>query len=279
MTRGNRTMVDIDELVSAIDSGISLAIPKDESGPAMAATRALIRRGVRGLHLVCAPVCGLQADLLIGAGCIKSVECGAIVISEVGVGPRFQRAVQAGTIELRDSTCPAIHAGLQAGEKGQPFAAIRGLIGSDLLKIRRDWRVIDNPFADQGDPVVLVPAINPDVFLFHAAWGDRFGNVWIAGRRDLAYVAHASKRTLVTVEQVWDGNLLDDERMGPGSLSAVYTTALAHVPQGAWPLSLQRRYGEDIEHVKAYAAMARTDEGFDAYMRQYVLTEPATAAL
>lgn len=271
------SFISVDDLVAMIGSGEMLAIPKDESGPAMAATRALLRRGVRDIHLLCAPVCGLQADLLVGAGCVRTVECGGIVINEVGVGPRFREAVRKGTIELRDSTCPAIHAGLQAGEKGQPFAAIRGLLGSDLLKVRKDWRVIDNPFGTGGDPVVLVPAITPDVFIFHAAWGDRFGNVWIAGRRDLAYVAHASKRTLVTVEEIWDGNLLEDERMGPGSLSSVYVTATAQVAHGAWPLSLQRRYPEDIEHIKEYAKLARTEEGFNEYMRKHVLNERLAA--
>lgn len=262
-----------DGLVEMIESGSMLAIPKDESGPAMAATRALIRRKVRDLHLLCAPVCGLQADLLIGAGCVKTVECGAVVISEIGVGPRFSEAVRNGTIEIRDSTCPAIHAGLQAGEKGQPFTVLRGLIGSDLVKIRKDWRVIDNPFGSGGDPVVLLPAITPDVFIFHAAYGDRFGNVWIAGRRDLAYVAHASKRTLVTVEEVWDGNLLHDERMAAGSLSSVYVTAMAHVPRGAWPLSLQNRYPEDFPHIEEYARLARTREGFEDYLNRFVFNE------
>ena len=191
-----RALISVDELVTMVESSTMLAIPKDESGPAMAATRALLRRGVRDLHLLCAPVCGLQADILIGAGCVKTVECGAIVINEIGVGPRFREAVRRGTIELRDSTCPAIYAGLQAGEKGQPFTVLRGLIGSDLLKVRKDWRVVDNPFANGGDPVVILPPITPDTFMFHAAYGDSFGNVWIAGRRDLAiyracFQAHA----------------------------------------------------------------------------------------
>src|ERR1700693_5106548 len=115
-----------------------LAIPKDESGAAMAATRALIRRGMRDLHLLCTPVCGMQADLLIGAGCVEVVECGGIVINEIGVGPRFREAVRKGSIRLRDSTCPAIHAGLQAGEKGEPFVALRGILGSDLVALRKD---------------------------------------------------------------------------------------------------------------------------------------------
>jgi glutaconate CoA-transferase subunit A len=272
-----KPLLPIEDLVAIVESGTQLAIPKDESGPAMAATRALIRHGVRDLHLLCAPVCGLQADLLIGAGCVKTVECGAIVINEIGVGPRFREAVRQGTIELRDSTCPAIHAGLQAGEKGLPFVGIRGLNGSDLLKVRKDWRVMDNPFGNGGDPVVLLPAITPDIFMFHAAWGDRFGNVWIAGRRDLAYVAHASRKTIVTVEEIWDGDLLADEKMAPGSLSSVYVTATSQVPRGCWPLSLQRRYPEDFEQIKEYAALARSDAGFAEYMRKYILSEQVAA--
>jgi glutaconate CoA-transferase subunit A len=269
--------VTVAELIAGIEPGMMLAIPKDESGAAMAATRALIRHGVRDLHLLCAPVCGMQADLLIGAGCVSTVECGGIVIGEEGIGPRFRDAVRKGTIRLRDSTCPAIHAALQAGEKGQPFVAMRGILGSDLLALRDDWRVVDNPFANGGDPLVLVPAINPDVFLFHAAWGDRYGNVWTGGRRDLMYCAHASRRTLVTVEQVWDGDLLADEKMAAGTLGAVYATARAVVPRGAWPLTLQHRYLEDIAHVKEYVRLARTDEGFAEYLAQHVMREPVAA--
>ena len=53
---------------------------------------------------------------------------------------------------------------------------LRGLIGSDLLKHRPEWRVIDNPYGND-DPVVLLPAIKPDVALFHAATADQLGNV------------------------------------------------------------------------------------------------------
>jgi len=273
-----RQLLTLDELVDLVEPGAMLAIPKDESGAAMAATRALVRRGIRDLHLLCVPVCGMQADLLIGAGCVAVVECGGIVINEAGVGPRFREAVRNGAVRLRDSTCPAIHAGLQAGEKGQPFAALRGILGSDLLKHRDDWRVVDNPFADVGDPIVLVPAIHPDVFLFHAAFGDRHGNVWIGGRRDLAYTSHAARRTLVTVEEIWQGDLLADERMAPGTLGSVYVSAIAHVPRGAWPLTLQHRYLEDVEHIQRYAELARTDEGFETYLRSWVREESTPEA-
>ena len=273
----DRPFIELHELVEPIADGSFLAIPKDESGVAMAATRALIRRGVKDLRLLCAPVCGLQADLLIGAGCVASVECGAITINEIGVGPRFRAAVQAGAIEVRDSTCPAIHAGIQAGEKGLPFVAIRGIIGSDLLAHRDDWRVVDNPLAEEEDLVVVVPAINPEVCLFHAAWGDRYGNVWIGTRRDLARTAHASRTTLVTVEAVHDGDLLADERMAPGTLSATYVRAVALAPRGAWPLEMTHRYRADMAHLREYARLARSDEGFARYLGAHVLDTSVAA--
>ena len=273
----DRPFIELHELVAPIADGCFLAIPKDESGVAMAATRALIRRGVKDLRLLCAPVCGLQADLLIGAGCVASVECGAITINEIGVGPRFRAAVQAGAIEVRDSTCPAIHAGIQAGEKGLPFVAIRGIIGSDLLAHRDDWRVVDNPLVDGEDLVVVVPAINPEVCLFHAAWGDRHGNVWIGNRRDLARTAHASRTTLVTVEAIHDGNLLADERMAPGTLSATYVSAVSLAPRGAWPLEMTRRYRTDMAHLREYARLARSDEGFVRYLGVHVLDTSVAA--
>jgi glutaconate CoA-transferase subunit A len=266
-----RAMVSIDSLVSVIEPSMMLALPKDESGVAMEAERALIRSGVKNLHVLCVPACGYQADILIGAGCVSILECAGVVVSEFGVGPRFRAAVRSGSITLRDSTCPVIHAGLQAGAKGSPFAAVRGVLGSDLVKIRKDWRVIDNPLgSDGGDPVLVVPAINPDVFMFHARWGDRYGNVWISSRRDLAYTSHASRKTLVTVEEIWDGDLLADPVMSAGTLSSVYVSAVAHAPRGAWPMTLQHTYLEDTPHIGDYMKQAATDGGFEAYLQEHV---------
>ncbi len=70
---GDAPFSSLDDLAARVPDGAKLAIPRDIIGPAMAATRALIRRGVRGLHLVCVPTSGLEADLLIGAGCVATL--------------------------------------------------------------------------------------------------------------------------------------------------------------------------------------------------------------
>ncbi|MCO5085697.1 MAG: CoA synthetase, partial [Methylobacteriaceae bacterium] len=163
------------------------------------------------------------------------------------------------------ATCPAVHSGLIAAQKGVPFLPIRGIIGSDLLKTRTDWKIIDNPFATD-DPIVVVPAIQPDIAIFHAPEADRFGNVRIGRRRELLTMAQAAKATIVTVERIVEGSLLKTEDSAAGVLPALYVTKIAVAPRGAWPLPLWGEYGVDTAEVARYAAMARTPEGFAAYM-------------
>src|SRR6266851_9571194 len=215
----------LDEALAVITDGCVLAVPRDVSGAAMAATRALIRRGIKRLHLIALPTSSLQADLLIGAGCVETLETSAVSLGEFGAAPRFTAAVISGAIRMKDATCPALHAAFQAAEKGVPFMPLRGLIGSDLLMHRDDWKVIDNPFGND-DPIVLLPAIKPDVALFHAALADREGNIWIGRDRELAMMAHAAAKTVVTVEEIRDTNLFDDPWLAAGALGGFYVQTI-----------------------------------------------------
>lgn len=262
--------ITLDELAQRIPDGCHLAIPKDESGVAMAVTRSLIRRQAKNLHLLCVPTSGLQADLLIGAGCVRSIECGAVSLDEFGPAPRFRDAVQSGRIDITDSTCPAIYAALQAAEKGSPFTSLRGIIESDVARHRDDWRVIDNPFSEEKDPVLLIPAIEPDAALFHARLGDRHGNVWVANKRELVIMAHAAKQSLVSVEELHDGNLAGDDKYAAGTIAALYIGGIALAPRGAWPLGLAGNYPPDAIHMSSYARLARNDAGFADYLSEFV---------
>jgi len=259
----------IEEALAPIRDGIMLAVPREVAGVPMEATRALIRRGVRNLHLVTLPTSSLQADLMIGAGCVAVLETSAVSLGEFGPAPRFTAAITGATIRMKDATCPALHAAFQAAEKGVPFMPLRGIIGSDVLVHRTDWRVIDNPFGD-NDPIVLLPALHPDVALIHAPMADRAGNVWIGRQRELATMAHAAARTVVTVEKIVDGNLLDDPLLAAGTLPGFYVDAVAVAANGCWPLGLPDHYGADLAHIGEYAKAATTAEGFTRYIEQYV---------
>jgi glutaconate CoA-transferase subunit A len=259
----------IEDALTPIHDGIMLAVPREVAGVPMEATRALVRRGVRNLHLVTLPTSSLQADLLIGAGCVAVLETSAVSLGEFGPAPRFTAAVKSGGICIRDATCPALHAAFQAAEKGVPFMPLRGIIGSDLLAHRSDWRVIDNPFGTD-DPIVVLPAIRPDVALIHAPMADRAGNVWIGRQRELATMAHAAAKTVVTVEKIVDRNLLDDPMMAAGTLPGFYVETIAVAENGCWPLGLPDHYGADVGHLGEYARLAATEEGFARYLEEYV---------
>jgi glutaconate CoA-transferase subunit A len=264
----------LDDALTAITDGCLLVVPREVSGVPMAATRALIRRGVKRLHLVALPTSSLQADLLIGANCVTTLETSAVSMGEFGPAPRFTAAILAGSIVMKDATCPALHAQLQAAEKGVPFMPLRGLIGSDVLKHRPDWRMIDNPFGN-NDPIVLLPAIKPDVALFHASMADRTGNVFIGAQAELMTMAHAAEKTVITVEKIVDNDLLADPALRAGTIPGFYIEAVAVAERGAWPLPLADHYPADDAHLAEYVKLAATEDGFASYLRRYVYEKQA----
>ena len=267
-----------DELAAMVQDGATVAVPPDYSGVAMELTRGLVRSGVKDLHLVCVPVTGLQGELLIGAGAVSTIETSGVTLGEFGGAPRFQSALKSGKLRIKDATCPAMHAAIQAGQKGIPFMPLRGIIGSDILANRDDWIVQQNPFSDDEDPIVLLPAIRPDFAIFHGLKADRHGNVYLGIRRELFALAGAARQSLVTVEEIVDGNLLEDDLTAAGTLPSLYVGGVARAERGTWPLPFWNEYGTDDEHMQGYVSSARSDEGFAAYLRAHVLGADAQAA-
>ena len=272
----NLLLDSVDALAARIADGAKVALFKD-CGVPMALGRALVRRRARELHLVTVPTGGMLPDLLIGAGCVATVETAGVTLGEFGLAPRFIAAVKAGEVQIRDATCPAIYAGLQAAEKGIPFMPLRGLIGSDVLASRADFKVIDNPFGDD-DPIVCLPAIRPDCAIFHAPCADRDGNVYIARQAEMKILAHAARESFVTVERIVDFNLLEDDKLAPATLNALYVSGIAEAPGGAAPLNLPGHYDYDTDAIRAYAKAAATPEGFRDWLAAHVLVPTGAAA-
>jgi len=270
-------VADAEALAACIPDGAFVALPPDYSLVAMEAVRALIRRKAKDLRLLGVPVLGFCADLLIGAGCVAEVETSAVSLGEAGLAPRFSEAAERGAIRIRDATCPMVHSGLQAAEKGVPFMPLRGVLGSDLTRHRAEWKTLANPF-ETNDALIVAKAIVPDVALFHARWADARGNVWIGRRRELATIAHAARACYVTVEALREDDMLEDELLAPGVLASVYVSAVARAPRGAWPLGVIGEYGIDDAHILEYARRATTAEGFARYLDEFVLKRSAQPA-
>ncbi len=145
---------------------------------------------------------------------------------------------------------------------------VRGFLGTDYLKVRPEFRVIENPY-NPGEPVVVVPAIRPDFALIHAFRADAQGNVLADPTQDAGLMARASRFAIVTVEEVQEGPL----EPGPGFIPAFYVGAMAVAPGGARPGACPGYYGRDEAEIKAYVGLARTEAGFREYLARHVLNE------
>lgn len=262
------TITTLEQLATKILSGSRLALPVDYAGVSMAMMGPILAADINELNLICVPTGGLQADILIGAGRVHSIETSAMTLGEAGGAPCFTRAVQDGSLIIKDATCPAIHAGLLAAQKGTPFQPIRGLIGSDVLKHRDDWQVIQNTLSDSKDPIVIIPPITPDVALFHCPFADIHGNVWIGRRRELAAMAYAARCTIVTTERIAEKSLFDTEQTAAGVLPNIYVDSVAEVKNGTAPYGLWGEYPTQTDALLRYASMAKTQEGFIDYLRE-----------
>ena len=151
MLRDKKT--NIKEIAEEVKNNSLIGIPADYSGVPMSVTIELIKNEKKNLKLYCLPLTTIQGDMLIGSNCVSEIETAAVTLGEFGQAPRFQDAVINNKIHVKDSTCPALHAQLQATERSVPFMPLRGIIGSDLIKYRKDWKIIENPIktSNQND--------------------------------------------------------------------------------------------------------------------------------
>ena len=262
--------LSIKEIVNEVPNGCLLGVPADYSGVPMQFTKELIKKGIKNLKLYCLPLTSIQGDMLIGSGCVAEIEAAAVTLGEFGLAPRFSEAIEENSLVMKDSTCPALHAQLQATEKSVPFMPLRGVLGSDIQKHRKDWQVIQNPMNSSGikdEPILLLPAVQLDVFVFHASCADRNGNIQIGRRRELATLAHASKKVFVTVEKILDEDFFENELSAATCLPALYIDGIAIAKNGAWPCALPGVYSADNKEIKNYSLAAKTKNGFDDYMK------------
>lgn len=93
--------MSIPEAIAAIADGASVGLGRPG---ALELVRELVRQGRRGLHVVTVPTGSLAAELLIAGGCVSSIETSGIDFGELGFAPAFTQAVEAGRLQLLDST-------------------------------------------------------------------------------------------------------------------------------------------------------------------------------
>ena len=150
---------------------------------------------------------------------------------------------------------------------GLSFLPVRGILGSAYLEVNPRFKVIADPF--NGEALVLVQALTPDVTLIHGSQGDEAGNLLIPRVSDWTLAIRASKKVIATVEERVAGPLTDqpDWRLIP----AMHLTAMVHQPQGARPTEFPGYYGPDEEHLALYIKSAKDPATWAEYLQKHVM--------
>ena len=93
--------LDLASAVDLVPDGATVAVGRP---PALALIRGLIAAGRRDLHLLGVPTGDIGIELLIAAGCARSIETSGVDLGERGQAPAFGRAAEEGRLQVLDST-------------------------------------------------------------------------------------------------------------------------------------------------------------------------------
>lgn len=183
----------------------------------------------------------VTAALLVGGDCVSKLDVGFFLF-----GPTVEQAIREGRVKAYEYSNVVMTNRIMAGAMGLPFLPTRSLGGTDNFP-HSGAKLIEDPYT--GEPIVVVPALNPDVALIHAHQADVFGNARIFGTGiSHQEAAMASKKVIISTEEIIE---TDEIRRDPARTTIPYyvVDAVVHAPFGAYPGEMQGRYASDVPHV------------------------------
>ena len=241
---------------------------------AVALTHEIIKQGKKNLTLIGCNL-SIHMDLMVGAGLVKKCELGLGGLGRFGATFQFKRAIEEKKMEAEDFDHLTMVSRFLAGEMGIPFIPVRGLMGSDILNYqaastKKKFEIINDPW-NQGERVLLVPAMEPDVTIVHVQKADEIGNVLIEGiASHEPELIRASKTTIISCEEIVSTRFF---RSNSDSTTVPYHYIDAVVEQwfGAYPTSTNGYYSFDADHINYYQQCARSGgEEYKKYLDEYV---------
>jgi glutaconate CoA-transferase subunit A len=224
----------------------------------------LIRQHRKGLHLIEVNG-GPQTEFLVGAGCVDIWESCWVGHELYGkYGANLSRKVGAKEILVEDYSHAEMMFRFAAAAAGSPYAVTQTSLGTDIHNPeydtlgkagRRDGKRIpshkyiftEDPFYGAGSQV-LVPAAKVDVAVMCVQQVGEEGTVRVNGQfYSDPEAARAADITIVIAEEI-----------------------VPECPFGAHPTGMFGRYDVDGNFLKDFYAGTRTQEGFDAFAKEWI---------
>jgi len=259
-----------DAIAAHVHDGDIVAIEGFTSCICFAAAHEIMRQGLHDLTL-CRMTPDLVYDQMIASGCARKMVFS--YLGNPGVGSLYcvRRAVEGSVpraIELEEYSHFGMVGRYTAGAYRLPFFPLRSYKGSDLSRVNPRIRFVDSPYGD--DSIAVVPPLNPDVAIIHAARSDRKGNTQLWGLLGVQQeAAFAAQRVVVVVEEIVDEDVI---RSDPSRtiIPDLVVDAVVHEPYGAHPSYVQGYYDRDNAFYLRWYEISKDRDATETWLDEWV---------
>jgi glutaconate CoA-transferase subunit A len=275
-----------DEAIATLTDGMTIGIGGWGSRrKPMAVVRAICRSGLTDLTVVAYG--GPDVGLLCATGKVRKVVCGFVTLDSIALDPHWRAARQHGRVEVMEVDEGMFFLGLQAASWRVPFLPTRAGLGSDVLTINPDLRLVRSPYsvdspyvsdpADADVELVAMPALHLDAAIVHTNRADAAGNGQILSPDpffDPLFLGAADRRFMTTETLVTNGALADATHpLSSVPIHRILVDGVAAAPGGAHFTANPPDYGRDEKFQKEYAAAANDPVEWEAFAKRYVFVD------
>jgi len=279
----NDKRTTVDDIVGELRSGMTIGIGGWGSRrKPMALIRALCRSSLTDLTVV--TYGGPDVGLLCATGKVRKVVCSFVTLDSIALDPHWRAARQHGKVEVMEVDEGMFFLGLQAASWRVPFLPTRAGLGSDVLTVNPDLRLVRSPYgigsphladpADADVELVAMPALHLDAAIVHVNRADAAGNGQILSPDpffDPLFLGAAERRFVTTERFVPNGELADGTHpLSSVAIHRMLTDGVAEARGGAHFTANPPDYGRDEVFQKEYAAAAGDPSEWEAFAGRYV---------
>lgn len=248
-------VVSFNEAISMVKDGNTLGIGGFvTTNKPMALLRGIMREGRKQLKLV-AGTSSIEVDMMIALDMVREMISSYVGAETLGSILPFYSKNAGRTFQVKDVDQGTFIAMLRAQILRLPFMPTWGPVGTSMPEINTDMKWVEDPFG--GPSLVVVPPLEPDVTLLHAAQADEYGNIQHMGA---VYVdpmlSQASKKVIVQVERLVSNEEIR-KRPELTTIACEFVDAVVVAPFGAHPTASQNYYPIDAECISKYIQAAR----------------------
>jgi glutaconate CoA-transferase, subunit A len=227
----------------------------------------LVRQGVHGLKFG-GHTASHDCQILSAGKVFDYCDVAYVIGLEArGLSRTSRRHYESGDVQLVQWTNAALAWRLKAAAMGVPFMPARDMLGTDTLRYSAA-KVVECPYTHR--PLVLLPALYPDLAIIHVHEADVYGNCRIRGIKvadeDLA---RASKKVIISCERIIPH---EEIRREPHLTQIPYycVDAVVEAPCGSYPADMPGEYFSDEEHLKLWMEKEEDPAAFDRFIDRYI---------